>query len=186
MKFRLLLLIPILFGLVLGQNLLENGDFEQPLSVGWTQTQGGVGTHTIDRGTGHQPDPDYEAYVKQYDGEGWTKLSQVVDVAGPDLGLSFWAQFGFECPSTCWPVATVCVEYYDNTDAIVGETRFYYHDFQCEWTRTPTLNLIDITNPDWNQYDLDIRQEIEDNLPGVNPEDVAKIGVALYDYTSGG
>ena len=182
---RLSILLPFLFGLTAAQNLLQNGDFEQDLSVGWTATQGGDGTHIIERQTTPQPDPDYEAYLKQESGEGWVRLRQVVDVAGPYLELTFWAQFGFDCPSSCWPVASVCIEYYDDSDAILGETRFYYHDVQCDWTRTSTLNLIDIVDPTWNQYTLDIREEIIDNLPGINAEEVRNLGVALYNYTSG-
>ncbi len=185
MILRLLILLPLLFGFTAAQNLLVNGDFEQELSVGWTAGKDGNGTHTIERQTTPQPDPDYEAYLKQESGEGWVRLRQVVDVAGPYLELTFHAQFGFECPSFCWPVASVCVEYYDAEDALLGETRFYHHDVQCDWTRTSTLDLIDIVDPTWNQYTLNIREEINNNLSGVNAEEIRKLGVALYNYTSG-
>ena len=42
-------------------NLVVNGDFEQPLEAGWTPHS--VGLCTIERATGLDPDTDYEARV---------------------------------------------------------------------------------------------------------------------------
>ena len=45
--------------------LLTNGDFEEVLTSGWTQTiQGENYYDTLDRGIDFDPDPDYEARVK--------------------------------------------------------------------------------------------------------------------------
>ncbi|MEO0078683.1 MAG: hypothetical protein ABIK86_06780, partial [candidate division WOR-3 bacterium] len=83
--FRLLSVMLLVFGPALGQNMITNGDFEQDLSVGWTQNPVGAGTHTFDRGTGYHPDPDYEAYLQQYSGAGSTALDQMVSVTNLNL-----------------------------------------------------------------------------------------------------
>lgn len=187
MKLKILLVVPLLVGFVAGQNLLDNGDFEQVLSTGWTTSQGGLGSHIVERLTYPDPDPDYEAHVRQYDGSGFTKLLQLVDVAGPDLEFSFWASWNYgNGSSTCWPVASVFLEYYDHRGLWMGETRWYYHSVYCNWQSASNRNLINISDPGWMQYTLNVQQELEDNLPGVNAANIRKVGVALYSYTSGG
>ncbi len=180
------LILTVAFSIGLGQELLTNGNFEQELTVGWTYADSGYGTHRVLRGTEYQPDPDYEADVYQYDNPGWTRLSQMVDVPGIALTLSFWAKF-FQSggTSTCWPAACVQVRYYDANTSLLGETRYFYSTY-ATWVPSPTLSLYRITNPDWNYYELNIADEITQNLPGVNPADVAKIEVALWSYTYSG
>lgn len=187
MRPKVLSLALVVLGLVSAQNLLVNGGFEQPLSVGWAQTVGGVGTQTVERGTGHHPDPDYEAYLYQFDGGGWTKLGQMVDVPGSRLAFTFWGKFEYGAgSSTCWPVAAVTLEYCDAGGNLLGESRFYYHNAYCNWTNSGTLHLLDVASPDWQEYSLDIHDEIAANLPGVNPDDVRKVRVSMYGFTSGG
>ncbi len=183
---KCLIFIPLAVSLVFGQELLINGNFEQELPVGWTYTDSGYGTHRALRGTEYQPDPDYEAWVYQYDNPGWTKLSQIVDVPGIALNLSFWAKFNESGgSSTCWPAPSVRVRYYDINNAPLGETRYYYSTY-ADWVSSPTLSLRRVTNPNWTRYELNIADEIAANLPGVNPDEVAKVEVALWAYTSGG
>ena len=182
---KFLVLLPLLLAFGFGQILLTNGDFEQDLSVGWTQTYGGVGTPTVNRDPTYQPDPDYEALAQWYDNSGWVSLSQTVDVPGPLLGLSFWGSFYQSGETSCWPAACFDARYYDSGNTLLGVTRYYYSSVVA-WTPTPTLHPIVVTNPDWQQYQLDIAQEISDNLPGVNPGAVAKVSIALFDTTAGG
>ncbi len=182
----LILFLPIVLGISAGQELLTNGDFEQELSVGWSYADSGYGTHQALRGTGYDPDPDYEAWVYQYDNPGWTRLSQTVNVPGVALTLSFWAKFSQSGgTSTCWPAACFQVCYHDANDNLLGETRYFYSTY-ATWVPSPTLSLYRITNPDWNYYELNIADEITQNLPGVNPGDVAKVKVALWSYTYSG
>ena len=187
MTTKTLLLIPLALTLAFGQNLLTNGDFEQDLSVGWVQDTGGYGYKTFGRDTVYQPDPDYEALDSIYSGNGIGKLSQTVDVPGPALHLSFWASFALGGgSSSCWPVACMEVGYLDADGNRLGATRFYYHNSYCTWTPSGTLSLIEVTDPAWNQYELDVADELSLHLPGVNPGDVCRIEVALVDTTSGG
>jgi ABC-type amino acid transport substrate-binding protein len=103
------------------------------------------------------------------------------------LGVSFQAKFDiYGTSSTCWPVAYVGIGYYDAVGNQLGETRIYHHNSYCTWVPTGTLSLIEVTNPDWTQYDIDIAQEIAQHLPGVNPADVRQVRVALADTTAGG
>ena len=187
MTTKALLLVLLALGLAFGQNLLTNGDFEQDLSVGWVQDTNGYGYWTVARDTTYQPDPDYEAMDSLYSGSGICKLSQTVDVPGPALHLSFSASFGIGAgSSSCWPVAYVEVGYLDSDGSRLGETRFYYHNSYCTWTATSNLSLIEVTDPAWHDYELDVADELSLHLPGVDPGDVSRIEVALVDTTSGG
>jgi len=185
---RKLVLIPVLLlaAVAFGQELLVNGDFEQDLAVGWTHIDSGSGTHEVARATTYEPDPDNEAYIYQYDNPGSTILVQTVEVPWTLLELNFRASF-YEAggSSSCWPAACVNVLYFDASDALLGESRFYYSTY-ANWTASPTLSLHKITSPDWAEHTLDIERELADNLTGVDPEQVAKLGVALVAYTSGG
>lgn len=187
MRFTVIMLfVPFVLGSGLSQELLLNGGFEQELSIGWIYADSGLGTHQVLRGTEYQPDPDYEVWVYQYDNPGWTRLSQRVEVPGVALELSFWAKFNESGgSSTCWPAACFQVCYYNANDSLLGETRYYYSTY-ANWTPTPTLSLYQITNPDWNRYQLKIADELTANLPGVNANDVAKVEVALWSYTHSG
>lgn len=179
-------LILILFVLVFGQELLVNGDFEQELTVGWSQIINGSGTHYFNRDVSYHPDPDYEALAYQYDNPGWTKLSQIVDVAGPLLELTFSASFAESGgTSTCWPAACFSVCYLNAESLVLGETRYYYSTY-ANWVSTETFHLIPISDPNWNTYNLNIVEELTYNLPGVNPGEVVKVEVALFAYTHSG
>ncbi|UCG42818.1 MAG: hypothetical protein JSU73_13315 [candidate division WOR-3 bacterium] len=187
MNLRLLLILPVVLGFAFGENLLTNGDFEQELTVGWTQTYGGYGYHNVERSTWRHPDPDYEVWAQQYDGLGWNRLEQVVEVKDVDIDFSFIAKFDIgNGSSTCWPVAAVILAYYNSGGALLGDTRFCHASPYCNWTPSSTCNLIPVVGNQWMPWSLNVREEITYNLPGVDAEQVAKIGVALYDYTSGG
>jgi hypothetical protein len=185
--FKRLLLIPAVLSLAAGQNLLVNGDFEQPLTTGWALTTGGSGYGATDRQTDYHPDPDYEARDSLYSGPGCRRLAQRVSVSSTWLDVSFWAKFEIGGgSSTCWPVASVVVGYYDAVDAWLGETRFYYHNEYCNWTSSGTMHLVEVTDPAWRQYSFNVSEELAANLPGVDPDDVRRVEVALFDTTAGG
>jgi hypothetical protein len=184
---RMMMLLPLLLVVGFGQQLLTNGGFEQDLSVGWIQELSGGGTQQIARDANYCPDLDMEAMAYQNAGPGWVRLSQMVDVPGVAVTLSFQAKFEiYGASSTCWPVAAVVVGYYDANSALLGETRYYCHDQYCNWTPSGRLSLINITAPDWLTYNLDVAQEVSENLPDVDPGAVSKVAIALYDTTAGG
>jgi len=177
----LLLLSSFLFA----QELLTNGDFEQPLEVGWTVDTSG-GYITINRDPNLQPDPDYEALVyKLY--TGYASIYQIVDLPNLSYDFSFYARFRKkEGSSTCWPVSAVIIAYLDAGNNLLGETRVYYPSPYCNWQAGPTLHLVLVTDTLWNYYYFNIRDDIVHNLPGVDTAQVRKAKVSLYAYNSGG
>ena len=185
--FRTTVLVTVLLALASGQNLLVNGDFEQDLSVGWTCDSGGYGYRVVDRSTDLEPDPDFEARCSLYSGSGYVGLSQRVDVRHQYLAVSFRAKFDLAgSSSSCWPVAYVGVGYYGDSDSLLGETRVYHHNTYCTWVPTGTLSLIEVTNPDWTEYNIDVAEELREHLPGVDPGDIRQLRVRLADSTAGG
>jgi len=186
-KTCLICLLGLAVSFAVGQELLENGDFEQDLSIGWTFTDSGAGTHTYDRATGYDPDPDYEAHTYQYDNPGWARLGQKVECPpGCILSLSFKAKFTeLGGTSSCWPAACFVVCYYDDAQVLLGETRYYYSTY-ATWTPSPTLSLYQASDQEWHEYTLETETELAEKLTGVNPEDVAYIEVALFSYTYSG
>ena len=168
--------------------LLVNGDFEQPLDVGWTDTaKVEVGTFLFERAdTFGQPTPGYAAKAYKMLAR-YASLYQTVDVPNVDLTLSFDARLKIGGgSSTCWPVASVWVRYADASGLELGNTRFYLHDQYATWAKSDTVSLIDVsdTTGAWHNYSLDLRQELT-HLPGINAEAVEKIAIDLYAYDNG-
>ena len=171
---------------VCGSELLTNGDFEQALTTGWTYTDSGYGTKLADRAVNYHPDQDYEAQTYKFDNPGWVHLGQNVDVPSPSLELSFWASFEeYGGSSTCWSAACFRVYYRDSTGGLLGETRYVYSTY-ADWTPSSTLHLIAVTDSGWTEYALDVKNELADNLPGVDPSRIAEVELALFSYTHSG
>ncbi len=168
--------------------LVVNGDFEQPLDVGWSDTVVGyVGEARFERSdTLGQPVPGFAARVYKTLAS-YASLYQTVEIPDVNVTLSFDARFRIGGgSSTCWPVAVFMVRYLDESDRHLGKTRFYLHDQYCNWERSDTSNLIEITNPDlWGSYELSIRDELQNNLTGINPSLVRKLCLELFAYDNG-
>jgi len=104
-----------LAGFGFADNLLVNGDFEQPLEVGWTDTVvGSTGLFSFTRAdTLGQPTPGFAASVYKTLAS-YASLSQTVDVPGVDLTLQFDGKLEIGGgSSTCWPVAAFYIRYRD-------------------------------------------------------------------------
>lgn len=169
-------------------NLLVNGDFEQPLDVGWRQdTFSLAGTASFDRwDTLGQPTPGYAARVHKYLAY-YASLWQTVEVPGANVTLTFDGRFQLAGgSSTCWPTGAVVVSYLDAGGAELGATMFILRNQYNTWLESDTLKFHDVQVPgEWASYELDVAQEIADFLPGVNPADVRGIEVQLYSYVNG-
>jgi hypothetical protein len=185
---RVTLFVALFATVLLGQELLTNGGFEQPLSTGWTSQQGGVGTVTFDRSTGFNPDADYEARDSLFDGPGWGRLSQTVAVSNAALNFNCQANLvAYGGAATCWPAAAICVEYRNSSSTVLGETRYYQYGAGCTWASSSTLHLVDCNSLNgWQHYGFNVADEIADHLPGVNPTQVARVTVSLYTWTQDG
>lgn len=160
--------------------LLTNGDFEQALTVGWQAASGGSNVY-IDRSVSYDPDADYEARAEKGDGSGYAKLYQTVDIPTTDLDFSchtkMWA---YDNHSTAWCGAAIRIFYQDASSSILGETMICMRSTQCPWNNTSTRHVIPVTDSLWHDYSFNIDDELT-NLSGVNPAQIAKIQVALYD-----
>lgn len=169
-------------------NLLTNGDFEQPLAVGWTQKVNSIsGSHSFNRwDTLGQSTPGFAAQVYKYLAS-YATLSQTVDVPGTDLSFGFDGRLRMAGgSSTCWPVGAVVLSYLNSSGGELGSTMFILRNEFCDWVESDTLHFIDVTLPgEWVDYRLDVAQELTDNLPGVNPAQVRKTQVQLYSYVNG-
>ena len=168
--------------------LLLNGDFEQTLDVGWKETTYQVtGNFSYDRwDTMGQPTPGYAARSHKYLAK-YAALAQTVLVDNVDLTLSFDARFQIGGgSSTCWPVAAFIIRYRDISGNELGNTKYYKHDAYATWANSDTAHLIDVSGVSgWQNYALDLRQEVTSSLPGVNPDLVRNVSIEIYAYDNG-
>jgi len=169
-------------------NLLVNGDFEQPIDVGWdTAAVNSAGGDTFTRSdTLGQPAAGYAVAVRKYLAK-YASMSQTVDI--PDVSLTLTFDGCLEIgggSSTCWPVAAFVVRYLDSSGVSLGNTHLYLHDQYCTWTSSDTQSLIEVTTPGvWTQFNLDIADELAKHLPGIAAANVKKLTVDLYAYDNG-
>ena len=168
---------------------LVNGDFEQPLDVGWTDTVlNEAGTFAFERAdTFGQPTPGYAAKAYKYLAR-YASLRQTVDVPNVDLTVSFDGRFKIAGgSSTCWPVASLWIRYADASGAELGNTRICLSSVYSTWTSSDTVHLIEVgdTTGAWHNYSINLKEELNANLPGIKPSDVARVTVDLFAYDNG-
>ena len=176
---KTLLVLVMLISISTASNYIDNGDFEQVLTVGWTQIMAGGGT-TINRGTTYHPDPDYEVYMYKATGTtGYAQLWQIADIPTCNIDLSFSAKlYAWDNYSGAWAGAAVVIEYLDNSNISLGETRICRWSYDCPWTNAGDCHIIQVADSNWNDYNFNILDEL-DNVPAVNPNEVAKIKITL-------
>jgi hypothetical protein len=169
-------------------NLLVNGDFEQPLTVGWRDTVSDFGgEYRIERSdTLGQPVPGHAARVYKALAE-FASLYQTVDIPSTNATLEFDGRFIIDAgSSTCWPVASLWVRYLNALGTELGNTRFYRHNQYANWVRSDTVSLIEVTeNGVWRHYSLDIAEELATHLRGIVPAQVRQLKIDLFSYASG-
>jgi uncharacterized protein (DUF779 family) len=187
MRNAVIVVLAALAGLA-SANLLVNGDFEQPMDVGWADTAvnaAGNATFTWSDTLG-QPTPGHAVAVYKYLAN-YATLNQTVDVPSANLTLTFDARFVIGGgSSTCWPVASFVVRYLDAAGISLGNTKIYLHDQYCTWAGSDTQSLIDITTPGvWTPFTLNIASELSTHLPGINPASVSKLKIDLHAFDNG-
>lgn len=184
---RLMLVLVVATAPLAAQNLLTNGDFEQPLDVGWTEDVYSLaGSHVIERSEGlGQPEPGFAARAYKYLAY-HASLSQTVDVPNVNLVLMFDGKLTITGgSSTCWPVASFIVSYLDPSGSSLGRTLFIVKDQYCTWVESDSVHFIEPTPGVWDRFELNIADELAANLPAVTPAEVAKIKVDLFAYDNG-
>ena len=175
---RLLILV-LMIGIGAASNYIDNGDFEQALSVGWAQTAAGGGT-TINRGTNYQPDPDYEVYLYKGTGTtGYARLWQTADVPTCQLDVSFDAKlYAWDNHTGAWAGAAVIIAYLDDANTQLGETRIAMMSPQNPWANSADCHIISVNDSLWHTYNFNIGDELN-NVPAVDPDEVTKIQITL-------
>ncbi len=179
MKQYLLLFLLVAVG---SANYIVNGDFEQPLTNGWGQRTWGSYC-TVNQARIYDPDPDVEAYAYKGNADGYSLLFQVATV--PSTNLNFSANvklYAYDNNASAWTGASFKILYLNAANTILGETRICQLSAGCPWSNTRYRHLITVSDSIWHNYTFNINSELA-NLPGVNPSEVSRIGVALFDST---
>jgi hypothetical protein len=180
--FSAILMALALFSLpLIAGNFVVNGDFEDPLSTGWSQRINGT-NGTITRGTGYDPDPDYEAYVRKVSPSGNAELYQIFDVQTMDMELSANLKlYAYDTGSSDWAGAALILTYLDVNEGPLGGTYIAMQSSAPQWVNSSTKHVYTVSNTNWNYYAFNIDDEFA-YLPDINKEDVAKIKVSLYSH----
>ena len=176
---RRLLILVLMVGIGAASNYIDNGDFEQPLTIGWVQTAAGGGT-TINRGTNYDPDSDYEVYLYKATGTtGYAQLWQISDVPTCNIPVSFNAKlYAWDNHQDAWAGAAIVIGYLDDSNTLLGETRIANMSPGCPWANTADCHIIAIYDSLWHNYSFNIGDELA-NVPAVDPDEVTKIRVFL-------
>jgi hypothetical protein len=183
----LFLCLAVLVGILPAVEFIANGNFEQALDQGWTDTV--VGTsgfgmfeRTDTMGCGSGCAARVYKTLASYAG-----LGQTVTIPNVNLTFSFDGRFRLAGgSSTCWPAAALFLRYQDASGNDLATTKFVLHNEFCSWGNNDTAHIVEIENPEvWNHHTLDIAQEISSNLPGLNAADVVQIQVQIYAYDNG-
>jgi TolB-like protein len=177
-------------------NLLANGGFQQGYSDWKRQigdiTKGSSQTEIISFPNGRSG----KALHIRHKGEGYFQFSQIVFVPGPDLifSASFQASSkeGMIIGFSGTGVVQIGLQYFDENGSKVGETVLVNY-VKNPFADTPLIG-VPRRNPDTykthyiefskdrfhQEYRIDIRQEIENNLLGIEPDGVRQIAVVLW------
>ncbi len=182
----LLLAVLLAAALTPARELVRNGDFELPPDSSWQTYVWGEFPDTGNCHLWHRhdlyPDRDFEVMIHKMLHQGM-KLSQEVKIPDLDLGFAvscrLWAKTERE---SLFAAGCICLEYLDAGDSVLGETRIYAATSGCDWTSSPVLHLIRVSDSlNWHDYRFNVASEL-DNLPGVNRDSVSAINIYLLAY----
>ena len=171
------------------QELLINGDFEDPHGKGWDTVSSisdtGMVTHSIET----------EGVLKlSLSGACYTtgsslKASQVVDVQGLELeGLTFSAKKRFSSHAIeGMNITSIIISYISNSGIPLGSTKlFQFSSIQgvpinnVGWLNELNQNSYSISDSVWDTISLNVGNEIT-QIGTINPEDIAKVEVMIFD-----
>ncbi len=159
--------------------LVENGSFEEVLSVGWVEETSGSNLYIL-RQTGFDGDPDYEIQVNTANGDGVARVRQSVVL--PSLNVEFSAMLDASAVdgNGAWVAAGLALTYFDISGAPLGKTVLAALGDACPWTSDPTFHVIELglMGSGWRPYGFKLTDELT-NLPGIDPDDVRQLEVAV-------
>lgn len=160
---------------------LANGDFSKPLSQGWAITANDlVGEHDI------TATPKSGAViVKQMCGN----ATLVQDVKLTTTNVVFSTRARLSCQVTKPPyyaTASVLLGFLDSDGKQLGETRIYSAAGTPPWKASNTLHLVTVADTGkWQDYSLNLGEELRANLKGVDAAKVKRLRVSLESFCSG-
>lgn len=160
---------------------LANGDFLRPLSQGWvTQTNDLLGEHSI---TATQENG--ATVLKEMCGN----ATLVQDVKLRTTNIVFSTRSRFSCQATkpdYYATASVLLGFLDSDGKQLGETRIYNAAGAPPWKASNTLHLISVADTGkWQDYSLNLGEELRANLKGVDAAKVKRLRVSLESFCSG-
>ena len=159
--------------------LVVNGDFEQPLTTGWSETMSGIGVMVITRDVGYDPDPDFEVYAHKGDGTGYVELYQLAHIPTTDLEFSVNAKlYAYGTSAQCWAGSGICMFYLNATDSILGWSKICARTSACPWTSSSTQQSIEAPDTMWHNYAFNLNDEL-DYMPAINRFEISKVLVTV-------
>ncbi|NPV13421.1 hypothetical protein HPY86_00595 [candidate division WOR-3 bacterium] len=180
-------MLGLLLTAVYPRELIFNGDFELPPDSGWQIVRWGLfpdtGNCRLRWQHSFNPDRDFEVLIHKMLHQGM-KLYQRVETPSIDS-----LEFSVSCRLTAksesdslFAAAAVCLEFLDNEDSVLGETRVYFATRGCDWQNSLWLHLIPAPDSlNWYDYRFLLRDELE-SLPGVQPELVKAVRIGLLGF----
>jgi len=176
----LLSLLGLALTLAVGQELIQNGGFEDSLDHWTIDYLSPYGTWEVSAGPDHYPDPDNECYVGKDYGT-YARARQTVDVSSCALLFtgSSKHQTIVGSSSGYYAYSTITLEYLNSSDAVLGQTMFVQATEGCTLTNTATTHLITFDDTLWHDHEMLVDDEISKNLPGVDRGNVAKVSIVL-------
>ena len=177
------LILMVIIGLCSASNFITNGDFETVLTEGWMQQQYGYYI-TITRGTRYEPDPDYEVFLSKGTGTGYAMLYQIAEIPTLNLDISFSARLkAYDNYVGAWSAAAVMICYLDTANTVLGDTRVCRFSQDCLWADSSNRHIVTAQDENWHEYAFNIQDELNEYLPGIDQQEVAKVKVVLIDST---
>ncbi len=176
--FSWALAIPLLAG-ASELELTVNGDFEQPLAIGWEIDASGEGLSIL-RGNYFDHDTDCEVNITCDEGYGEASLWQVVLLPETNVAFSVELTCFTEDGATAWCVAGLMITYRDAGTAPVGRTFIGSMSPNCTWESDGDFHVIDATG-DWSTWSFVLDDELE-NLPEVDPSRIRSMELKLFVF----
>ncbi|MFO7651077.1 MAG: hypothetical protein R6X13_07060 [bacterium] len=160
---------------------LVNGDFAQPLAVGWQKSARNlVGSNIV----AIQKDGGVKVQKTMC---GHARIEQDVKLAALNTVFSTRVKFASEATrDDYYAYSTVALGYFDKSGKKLGETRWFSTTGTRPWQASNTVRLVPIARRgEWQDVTLNIGDELRKNLAGIVPGKVASLRITLESYGSG-
>ncbi|MBI5408883.1 MAG: hypothetical protein HZA14_05915, partial [Nitrospirae bacterium] len=179
-----------------GKNLIINGDFKKRFE-GWQRTVGdeGKGSSKVEIAKYINSNSGTALHIR-HTGEGFIQFEQAVPVADTDLvfSASFMGRSaeGGMIAFSGTGISQIVLQFMDENEHVLGQTGLVIH-VKNMFADTPLIGVPRLTadtntsryvelknGMPYRAYKIDINRELEENLIGVNPKSVKKIGIGVW------